>query len=294
MDNIRLLIDTDPAIGIPYKDIDDGLAMLFLLASQEVSIEGFTINFGNVSVDKGYNVAKKVLNIAKTDFPIFKGAKSKNDLGKRTPAVDFLIETVRKNPKKITLLTLAPLTNVATAVILDKKFANNLQNLVIMGGSLRFKPFSFLGEFNFHQDGKAASIVTSSPMPKTLITMDVCSQAVFKKEHLERIKNRDSNVARFLAKTIPPWLNKIKLITRKGGFYPWDVVAAAYLIDKSLFDKNPYTFKIQEKGMRSGRIYNLIKETNFSPKNNVVPVNLPLHIEAKKFMDLFINRLLKL
>jgi len=235
---MRILIDTDPAIGIPFKDIDDGLAMLFLFASPEVSM----------------------------------GAESKNSLGKRNPAVDFLIETVRKNPKEITLLALAPLTNVATAMMLDDKFANNLQNLIIMGGSLGFRPFSFFGEFNFHKDGRATSIVISSPIPKTLITMDICSQAVFKKEHLE----------------------KMRPITRKGGFYPWDVVAAAHLINASLFDKNPFTLKIQEKGIQSGKIYNLIKQDNFLPQNNIVPINIPLRLDAKRFMDLFMSRLLKL
>ena len=291
---MRILIDTDPAIGISFKDIDDGLAMLFLLASPEVSIEGFTINFGNVPVNKGYQITNKILKVAKANLPVFKGAESKNSLGKRNSAVDFLIETVKKNPKEITLLTLAPLTNVATAMMLDDKFANNLQNLIIMGGSLNFNPFSFFGEFNFYKDGRAASIVMSSPIPKTLITMDVCSQAVFKKEHLEKVKNHESDVAKFLAQTIPPWLNIMSLITRKGGFYPWDVVAAAHLVNASLFDKNPFTLKIQEKGIQSGKIYNLVKQDNFLPQNNIILINIPLHLDTKRFMDLFINRLLKL
>jgi len=146
---MRVLIDTDPAIGVRFKDIDDGLALLFLIASSAVSIDGITINFGNVSANKGYLVAKKLLKLAKVDFPIFKGAESRNDLGKRNPAVDFLIETVRKNPKEITLLALAPLTNIATAMMLDNSFALNLKNLIIMGGALHFRPFSFFGEFNF-------------------------------------------------------------------------------------------------------------------------------------------------
>jgi inosine-uridine nucleoside N-ribohydrolase len=292
--NMRILIDTDPAIGMRFKDIDDGLALLFLIASSTVSIEGITINFGNVSADKGYSVAKRLLKLVKVDFPIFKGAESRNDLGKSNPAVDFLIETVRKNPKEITLLALAPLTNIATAMMLDNSFAHNLKNLIIMGGALHFRPFSFFGEFNFHRDGKAASLVMSSPIAKTLITMDVCSQAVFKREHLEKFQNHNSDVARFLARTISPWLNKMRFITGKGGFYPWDVVAAAYFVDDSLFDKNFFTLKIQERGMRSGRIYHCVKKDNSSLLNNAVPANIPLEIDSKTFMDLFINRLLNL
>lgn len=290
---MRVLIDTDPAIGIPFKDIDDGLAILFLLASPEVSIEGLTINFGNVSLNRGYQAAKGVLKIAKVDLSVFRGARSKNDLGKHNSAVDFLIKTVNKYPKEITLLAIAPLTNVASAMMLDDKFAYNLRNLVIMGGSIDFKPFCYFGEFNFHQDGRAAAIVMSSPIPKALITMDVCSQAIFTGEHLKKIKNRKSAVAKYLSKTIPSWQNINKLVTTKGGFHPWDVVAAAYLVNNSLFDKNPYTFAIQERGIKSGRIYNFIRQDSFSLKNNIMPINVPLHLNADKFMNLFISRLLK-
>jgi len=134
----------------------------------------------------------------------------------------------------------------------------------------------------------------SSPIAKTLITMDVCSQAVFKREHLEKFQNHNSDVARFLARTISPRLKKMRFITGKGGFYPWDVVAAAYLVDDSLFDRNFFTLKIQERGMRSGKIYDCVKKDNPSLLNDAIPVNIPLSIDSKRFVDLFINGLLSL
>ena len=45
----RILVDTDPNMWVPRRDVDDALALLFLLASPEVEIEGITVNFGNVS-----------------------------------------------------------------------------------------------------------------------------------------------------------------------------------------------------------------------------------------------------
>ena len=288
----RVLIDADPATGIKFRDVDDGLAFLLLLASPQIHIEGITINFGNVKAPVGFAVAKKVLDVVGREIPVYMGAQSKNDLEKPNQAVDFLLETVRKNPQEISLLALAPCTNVATAMLMDSSFALNLRELVVMGGSIKFRPFSYFGEFNFHLDGQAASVVMSAPIPKTLITMDVCAQAVFRQEHLERIQGHDSRVARYLAEVIPHWLNlNRKVFFRKKGFFPWDVVAAAFIIDTSLFDENIYTLKIQPGGMRAGRIQNL-KETGSFPIDGHVAVNIPRRLESERFMAMFLSAML--
>jgi purine nucleosidase len=288
----RVLIDSDPATGVPNRDVDDGLAFLVLLASPEIQVEGITINFGNVDADTGFDVAKNLLGLARATVPVYKGAKSKADLGKRNEAVDFLIETVKANPGEISLLALGPLTNVATAMKLDPAFASNLRELVMMGGSLRFRPFSFLGEFNFHQDAEAAAIVLSAPIPKTLVTMDVCSQAVFRNEQLHRLENHDSDVSRHLDKAIRPWLElNRKFFVRAQGFFPWDVVAAAYVIDRSLFDENSCSLLIQSNGFRSGRI---LECNPVDPQKTADgPVNIPAKLDTERFMTMFLEGLLK-
>lgn len=142
MDEKRLLIDADPATGIRFRDVDDGLAILFLLSFPQIHIEGITVNFGNVKAPAGIGVTKKVLDVAGKDIPVYMGAESRNDLGKPNRAVDFMLETVNKNPGEISLLALAPCTNLATAMMLDSGFASRLNELIIMGGSINFKPFS--------------------------------------------------------------------------------------------------------------------------------------------------------
>jgi purine nucleosidase len=231
-----------------------------------------------------------VLDIAGKDVPVHMGAESKNDLGKPNRAVDFMLERVNKNPGEVTMLALAPCTNLATAMMLDTGFASKLKDIVIMGGSINFKPFSFFGEFNFHLDGRAASFALSAPVPKTLITMDVCSQAVFREEHLKEIQAKDTKVTRYLTEVIPHWLNLNRMIFfRKKGFFPWDVVAAAYIVDSRLFDENPYYIKIQEKGVCSGKIISLEKAYDAMGPDKKPAVNIPLHLDSMRFMEMFIG-----
>ena len=295
MEAKRLILDTDPAMGVRFRDLDDGLAMLLLLASPETRLEGITINFGNVGASRGFQAANEVLEVAEVDVPVFEGASSRAELGKMNSAVEYLIETVNKNPGEITLLAIAPLTNVATAMMLDPDFSGNLKELVIMGGTFSFPIFSFIGEFNFHCDGKAAKQVIDSPIPKTLITMDVCSQAVFQQRHLERIQANKTDVSRYLAEKIPMWLNlNRKVFFRKKGFFPWDPVAVAYLLDPTLFDSNPFRFSVAETGARRGRLLGAKPVNSFQPEQGAYPINVPLKLDGERFMELLLNRLLTL
>jgi inosine-uridine nucleoside N-ribohydrolase len=291
----RIILDTDPAIGVRFKDLDDGLAILLLLASPETELEGITINFGNIDATRGFQIAHEVLQVAEASIPVFKGASSRDELGKSNPAVEYLIDTVKSNPGELTLLAIAPLTNVASAMMLDPEFAGSLKELVIMGGTFSFPFFSFFGEFNLHCDGKAAKRVIDTPIPKTLITMDVCSQAVFQYQHLRKIQEGTTAVARYLAENIPMWLDlNRKVFFRKKGFFPWDPVAVAYLLDPALFDKNPYTFTVADTGIRRGRLLNIQKHNSFDQQEKRVPINVPLQLDGVRFMELLLSRLLSL
>ncbi len=284
----KVIIDTDPAIGVPKRDIDDGLAILLLLASPEVELSGITISSGNVPAEHGYQVANELLELVNVDVPVFQGAASKAELGQSNPAVEYLIETVKQNPGEISLLTVGPLTNVATAMMLDDTFTGNLRELVIMGGTLKFILFSFYGEFNFHMDGKAASHVLKSKIPKTVISMDCITHSVFQQQHLEELMQNSSEVSQYLVENIEPWLIANRRIWfRKKGFFPWDPVAAAYMLQPELFEENYVKLRIQETGRRSGRII----EIESVEQDNPQAINFPLQHDSESFMRLFMDRL---
>lgn len=272
-----LIIDTDPAIGIPFKDIDDGLAILLALANTEV--KGLTINFGNVETSKGADVAKEILNIAdKSEIPVFKGAEKENDLGDKTKASEFIVKSVKENPGEISILAIAPLTNLATAILHYEDLLKDLKELVIMGGSLDFCLMSFFGEFNFRDSPKAASIVLSQDCEKTVVTMDVCSQVIITSDELDKLRSFDDEVSSYIVDNSSLWLNLNKLVTFEG-FYPWDVVACAYYLDKSLFEIENCDLSIQTKGLRKGRI----------SKKDGDKIILPTSINEESFLDFFLS-----
>src|ERR1700740_2203350 len=134
----RRIIDTDPGV-------DDALALLLAMRSPELKIEAITAVAGNVPLDLTLPNALRMVEIAgRTEIPVAAGAKApllrrlvtatyahgENGLGgavfpppkikpSAEPAAVLIRQIVRNFPGEVTLLTIGPLTNIATALNAD-------------------------------------------------------------------------------------------------------------------------------------------------------------------------------
>jgi len=245
---MRILIDTDPGLGKKYADIDDGLALFLILNNPEIfEVEGITTIFGNTPVTTGYKLLKRYLELVdKMDIPHKMGAKSRKELGELNEASQLLINKVRNNPNELTLLTLGPLTNVATAYQHYPSFFDDLKKIVFMGGTInpmdafserfQFIENSFKTEFNFYQDAEATKIFIENPTLTARIGMglDICCKAVFKQTHFNRIEQSENPIANFILDDLKHWLN-LWQYNKSEGFYPFDCFVPLYLMNPEMF-----------------------------------------------------------
>jgi purine nucleosidase len=174
----RVLIDTDTA-G------DDAQALLLAATSDRLDIEGVTICAGNVAFDRQVENAKYALDLVDDDTTVYEGARSPllkdhefaeqihgegglgGDLFPETGidsgeeyAVDYIVETVRANPGEITLVCLAPLTNIALALKKEPALNELVDEVYVMGGAVHWPGNDTASaEFNFWVDPDAAKIV---------------------------------------------------------------------------------------------------------------------------------------
>ncbi|MHB1628732.1 MAG: nucleoside hydrolase, partial [Bacilli bacterium] len=177
---MRLVIDTDTA-G------DDVVSLMVALLTEGVSIEGITINVGNVAFDHQVENALKTLEITgyAQKVPVYPGMRQplmrewvsadyvhgKDGMGdagfapvvqraESTHAVAFLIEASHRWKDELVIVAQAPLTNLAMAVRQDPTFSSRIRQLWIMGGANNttgnVEPLS---EYNFYVDPEAAAIV---------------------------------------------------------------------------------------------------------------------------------------
>jgi inosine-uridine nucleoside N-ribohydrolase len=260
---MRIILDTDPGNGIPGADIDDGLAIALALNSPEVQLDAITVVAGNVPVDRGVACALEILEAAGVDdVPVHRGADRPllqdpapwrarlddrrddeqaqrlwKDLGSRelhtsahpTPAAQALVEAVDAAPGEITLVAVGPLTNVATAMVLDPDFDTKLARLVVMGGA--FDRPNTLQELNFAYDVEATHKVLTSRVPMLIVPLDITMQTFLKLTEVDTIAQAGTPLAEYLAETTRPWVQYQAERFDRDGCPLHDPLALAAILD---------------------------------------------------------------
>lgn len=188
----RFVIDTDTAS-------DDAVALVMAATAPDVEIEAVTVVAGNVPLGQAVQNALYTLELAGCRAPVYAGLNKpllrpletaqfvhgQDGMGDkglalrgRVPAnghaVDVLIETIRRFPNEITLVTLGPLTNIAAALLRDPGLAALVPRLVMMGGaSDSVGNVTPVSEYNIWTDPEAAKIVFESGLPIEMIGWDI-------------------------------------------------------------------------------------------------------------------------
>ncbi len=118
-------------------------------------------------------------------------------------AVVWLIETVMASePGSISLVALAPLTNIAAAMRAEPAFAGRLGEIVLMGGGDRIGNATAAAEFNIWTDPEAAEIVMQSGCKLSVIPLDATHSATITAEQAEKLRALGTPQAQFVANVI--------------------------------------------------------------------------------------------
>lgn len=210
----RLIIDTDPGV-------DDCAAILLALASPELQVDALTVSYGNGSMPRCTDNARRILAAAgRGDIPIYPGAEGPlirpptagwashihggdalgevagsaplpqpaENIPARKAAVEIATRTLEA-PGEITVLALGRMTNVALALRLAPEIAGSLAGVVVMGGAVRVPGnASPVATANIHEDPEAAAILYDSGVPITQVGLDVCDRCGFSDEQFERLR----------------------------------------------------------------------------------------------------------
>lgn len=210
------LIDTDTAS-------DDAVALIMALRSPHVRVLGITAVAGNVGVHQAARNALYTAELCGSHVPVFVGAEKplrrehqsadwfhgKDGLGdhsypaprrapEKQPAVDAIVETIDANPGLV-LVTLGPLTNVASALERKPEIARRASRCVIMGGAPCCEGnVTPAAEYNIWCDPEAARIVMRSGLPVELVGWHLCrGDAALNLRDIEHVLSLDTPLARF-------------------------------------------------------------------------------------------------
>jgi inosine-uridine nucleoside N-ribohydrolase len=320
---MRMIIDTDPAMGTLGGDPEDSFAIMLALNSPEVTVEGITIVQGNVPAEKGYSNAHHLLSLLdRQDVPLRRGCLRPMNAQRTTQitfleqryateqitpmlepkgtdadAVSFLIDTVLSSPGEITLVTIGPLTNVATAVQQSAEFACALKNIVMMGGTAECAGnISPSAEFNYWQDPDAADIVFRSGADLTMVGLDVCHQTHLHPSQVEECASHGTPLGQFVQASSAPWFQIMAGASGSGALHLYDSLAMAVAMDPSLVTLEDSYVEVEvgagpAQGM-SVSYHKAFQRMIFNHPN--INAKVALAVKADTFTELFRERVLGL
>ncbi|MHA1280703.1 MAG: nucleoside hydrolase, partial [Candidatus Helarchaeota archaeon] len=185
----KIIFDCDNTMGLPMKEVDDGLTILYLLGQPNLELLGITTTFGNGTIEQVHPQTQKLMRHLNVDIPVLIGEGS-CDQAPDTPAAMFLVDIVNDNPGEITLLATGPLGNLHAAAKLNPLFFHKVKRIAVMGGYL--EPVILgrrnLAELNLSANPEASLNVLAAPCPVTIFPAQVCLEAPYRMKDIHHAK----------------------------------------------------------------------------------------------------------
>jgi inosine-uridine nucleoside N-ribohydrolase len=259
---------------------DDAVAIMLAALHRDLDLVAVTTVNGNVPLEQTTDNTLRVLEwIGRGDIPVYAGLHkqiarqdfptpraSKRDpkvhmpilplpapTGKRQDksASQFLIEAFAADPG-LTLVAVAPLSNIATAIALDSSFVEDVSELMIMGGGITRSNMTASAEFNIWADPEAAAVVFSAGFKKiTMVPLDATHQATISENQCAELRRLNTRAANAAAELIEFRINghKINAVGPVPDNAPvHDALCIAALVDQSVIETRRVNVVVETTG----------------------------------------------
>jgi purine nucleosidase len=248
----QLLIDTDPGV-------DDALAIL--MAAAHADIAGLSVAAGNVGLGHTVRNARNLVDLIGMSTPVFAGCATPlvrapdedaafvhgqdgfGDVGFPEPGAQLsgesaalaLLRLTRERPGELTLVALAPLTNLALALRLDPTLPQRVARLVVMGGAVtgHGNTGRIPAEFNIGFDPEAAHVVFEAFPRFDLVDWEATLRHAFDDAEFDRWLARGDQRAEFFSRIVAT-ARAYNAANDRAGLIAADALAMAVALDPSI------------------------------------------------------------
>ncbi len=252
----QLLIDTDPGV-------DDALAIL--MAHADADIAALSIAAGNVGLAHTVRNACTLVDLLGRATPVFAGCATPlvrapaedaafvhgedgfGDIGfpvpkavvADEPAALALLRLTRERPGELTLVALAPLTNLALALRLDPTLPQRVARLVVMGGAVTGHGNTGMipAEFNVGFDPEAAHVVLEAFPSFDLVDWEATLRHAFDEDAFDAWLRAGDHRADFYGR-IAGTARAFNRQHQRRGIIAADALAMAVAIDPSIVTRS--------------------------------------------------------
>jgi inosine-uridine nucleoside N-ribohydrolase len=244
----RLWIDSDAACGSgARRDPDDFFAILLLAGADEPRIAGISSVFGNAPLEVTDRTLRQLAGMLAPSPIVHAGASAPAAGGSGdTPAARALRAALAEAPLEI--VALGPLTNIAAALRGRPDLQRRVTRIVaVMGrrpghafhpaegarGANLFGHGPLFRDLNFTSDPGAVAEVLGVPVPLVLLPYDAARHIELTEAFLRGMASRGGARA-WVARQAQGWLDYWREDIGREGFYPFDLMAAAFALRPAL------------------------------------------------------------
>ncbi|MEO5721761.1 MAG: nucleoside hydrolase [Chthoniobacterales bacterium] len=225
-------IDTDPAIGAPWREVDDAFALVLAFHSPEIEIAGLSNTYGNASLPRTDKVTRELVRrfggaAGVTESEVHAGAGAPGETSS-TEASEALARALRK--QKLTYLALGPLTNLTAFLKLHPELAARIERVIFVGGQSTPGRVGFgrngsqrVHDANVFKDPAAVAALLRSAIPVVLTPIELAPPLALTRADLETLR-KSGGAGEYLFRETRVWLWFWTGFAGERGGLPFDVL----------------------------------------------------------------------
>lgn len=290
----KVIYDCDNTMGLDNRDIDDGLALVYLVENKDVELLGVCTTYANDSLEYVHKQTLELVEDLGINLNVYKG-RGKFEMNDYTgfgykrfeddgnfesnEAAKFIVEMANKYPNEIDLLATGSMQNLYDAYMIDNEIGEKLSSVVLMGGITGDLYFGdkIMKELNFSVCPKGAEVAIKKYKNVSILTGNRCMDVEFGTNELDKVKALGNNIKNeFIINKIEKWMREFKEKYNYDSIVLWDVIAAIYLMDPDMFRDDFMSVVSTEEDLFEGRLVE---------GESAARINIPVVLDDKKVND---------
>jgi purine nucleosidase len=317
----KIIFDTDPGI-------DDAVALLTLLNYEPFDVLGITTVAGNKGIEHTTDNASKLVRYARKDMQVYRGAHSsytrvkaglpaqgrdggnvhgEDGLGgvglpvdpsniSSISAIDFILDTVRKYPGEVEIISVGPMTNLALAIDQDEATMRKVKKIYSMGGGVFRGNVTPVAEFNYWFDTLSVEKVYSlgNDVEIVMVGLDATHQVIFDANDLAFIRLATGEKGELIYAMVQDYLNAYWKFNKYIGIVIHDLLPVLMAIDPSVCSQLVHSnLRIVHEGLTTGQcIVDLVDSWKLT-KNAFVAMDMDVRKCKELFMEVCFGKEVK-
>ncbi len=256
-ERLPLMYDCDLTMGRPFRDVGDGLALLYLLGDPKIDVQAVTTTYGNGPVRMTTRTARRLLDqLDLSNLSVVRGAGGPDQDPRENEAAQRLVDAANRRPNEVVVLATGALTNLKHAHALDPDFFKKLRSLYLVGGLAGKLSWGdhVLEERNFSLDPEAAYEAILTDCPTTITLGEAGLTAIFRSPQFAALQALDDPVSTLIVRRTRLWFGLMRLWFGDDGFAMWESIAALTITHPEMMDTQRVHLPTTVEDLRTGRL----------------------------------------